>query len=277
MFALKNFFRPLIWSVLIVFFIFLYWKIHSSVISPQAVGTSLFEEVAAPIASTTLSRSEEVFRDAALSVTNFRLSPTSSQFLTIVKMASSTSDLQYSEIPHFVSDWAGPSSTVVINGGYFDEDNSPSGFLVSQGQRVGTRMFDQEKSGLITMQKGNITIRDLDTHPIQKNETFDFALQSYPFLLKHGAGAIAQDSGLKARRTALGIDESGSVYVLFVQSSSLSLYEFMNVLLQTKIPFQDVLNLDGGPSSGLLIRSGEYEKVYNSLTPVPSVLSFSGE
>lgn len=216
----------------------------------------------------------DLFHNKYIDVKNYRLSSTSTEFITIVKIVSSTPSLSYSSIPKFVSDWATASSTVVINAGYFDEDNSPSGYLVAEGQRYGKRMFDQERSGLIVIAGGKLSIRDLKSKPVEEGEKFEFALQSYPFLIKNGAGAIAQDSGLKARRTAVGMDRSGNVYVLFVQSSSFSLYEFMNVLLQTKISFQDVLNLDGGPSSGIVIRSGEYEKVYNSLTPVPSVLSF---
>src|SRR3989338_7320618 len=39
----------------------------------------------------------------------------------------------YSETPRFVSDWGGGKQRVVVNGGFFHEDYSPSGYLVARG------------------------------------------------------------------------------------------------------------------------------------------------
>ncbi len=184
--------------------------------------------------------------------------------------------IEYASSSQFVSQWASTidTSQIVINGAYFHEDYSPSGFLVVDGKRVGERMFDQDKSGLIAIDTDGLEIRDLTTTPILPEESFDFALQSYPFLIKNGQPSIQTDSGLKARRTAIGIDDTQNVYVVALTADEISLYEFMNKLVETGIPFVHVLNLDGGPSTGIIADWGEHQLSFNSFTPVSSVVRF---
>ncbi len=197
----------------------------------------------------------------------------------IIKLEPGTysAEIEYdNQSPRFVSQWEDASSTeqIVINGAYFHEDYSPSGFLVVDGIEIGERMFDQDKSGLLVISKTGVSIRDLAVSPIQTNERFDFALQSYPFLIKNGQPGIQTDSGLKARRTAIGIDADQNVYVIALTADEVSLYEFMSTLVATGIPFVHVLNLDGGPSTGIVANWGDKSFSMNSFTPVSSVVQF---
>ncbi len=184
--------------------------------------------------------------------------------------------IEFASSSQFVSQWASTidTSQIVINGAYFHEDYTPSGFLVIESERVGERMFDQDKSGLIVIDKDGLEIRDLAVSPIVPEESFDFALQSYPFLIKDGKPAIQTDSGLQARRTAIGIDDKQNVYVIALTADEISLYEFMNKLVATGIPFVHVLNLDGGPSTGIIADWEEHRLSFNSFTPVSSVVRF---
>ena len=135
-------------------------------------------------------------------------------------------------------------------------------------------MFDQDKSGLLVIQDGQFSIRDLNIAPFTKNETFDFALQSFPFLIKDAKPAIQTDSGKYARRTAVGIDADKNIYILTATTKELTLYQFMTELLHTKIPFTYVLNLDGGPSTGVQANWNGEELLENSMTGVSSILRF---
>lgn len=158
--------------------------------------------------------------------------------------------------PNLMSEWSSKGYQVLVNAAYFNEDKTPSGYLIVNGETIGKEIFDQDKSGLLLIQDDKLSIRDLATEPLAEDETFDFALQSYPFLIKNHQEAIKEDSGQKARRSAIGTDKDGNVYVLISDSPNLSLYEFMNILYDSGIDFENVLNLDGGPSSGLYINFG---------------------
>lgn len=174
-----------------------------------------------------------------------------------------------------LSDWAKElDASIVINGAYFNEDYSPSGYLKINNQRIGELIFDQSKSGLIQVNNGEFTIRDLAVDPLQTGEELDFGLQSFPFLIKNSKAAIKEDSGKTARRTALGFDNDGLVYIIIADLVHISLYDLMNKLLDTKIDFTYVLNLDGGPSSGISIDLEGYDNTKDSVVKVPSVILF---
>lgn len=175
-----------------------------------------------------------------------------------------------------ISQWSQQfPDSVIINGEYFHLDNTPAGYLSIDGTSIGTDIFDQDKSGLFSVLDGQPEIRDLAVQPIREDESFDFALQSYPFIIKNQQPAIKEDSGKEARRSAIGIDQDGSIYLILSNQPNLTLYEFMNILVDSGISFQNVLNLDGGPSSGLAINLRGAELLIDSETTVPNVLKFS--
>lgn len=173
--------------------------------------------------------------------------------------------------PKYISDWANEyDAEIVINGAYFNEDYSPSGYLKVNDERVGELIFDQNKSGLIQIDNDIFQIRNLAINPLETGESLDYGLQSFPFLIMDGKAAISEDSGKRARRTALGIDKSGNIYIIFVDLDHITLYELMGKLINAGIDFDYVLNLDGGPSSGLSIFGDNKD----SVSKVPSVILF---
>lgn len=186
-----------------------------------------------------------------------------------------------SKEPKFVRQWAEafPDALIIANGVYFNEDFSPTGMLVASSTRVGKGQFDRERSGFLILSP---KFRIADT----KKETVDVhtlveAGQSYPFLIKGGAAALAKDSGLRARRTFIGEDAEGRAYLGIVSNAEITLFALMQTLRDADIPWRHVLNLDGGPSSGLAARhggqsSGNFSsgnlEIFNSHTPVPNVM-----
>ncbi len=195
---------------------------------------------------------------------------------TIIKLEheSFAVQIEYDPQGKFISEWKNGGQEIVINGAYFDTDYTPSGLLIINKKRIGKRMFGQNKTGLIAVTNNLTSIRDLAVSPVKDNESLDFALQSYPFLIKNSLPALSSDSGKKARRTALGVDMEKNVYIITATSYQPTLYEFMNQIVATKIPFTFVLNLDGGPSTGLFANWGETQLQMDSFTKVSSVIRF---
>lgn len=163
-----------------------------------------------------------------------------------------------------------PDATLLVNAAYFHEDLSPSGLLISEGKRVGDRSFDLDKSGLITLAP-QVRILDTATETFNENKLTE-ALQSYPFLMKDSEAAVKENSGLSARRTFIGTDKTGHAYIGIVNLTDLTLYRLSQLLDGMEVEWDNVLNLDGGPSSGLIVRTPEWNERMDSLTPVGSVI-----
>lgn len=183
--------------------------------------------------------------------------------------------LQSSEKARRISEWE-MNDGIIMNGGYFDKDLSPAGFLVIEQKIVSIRKFDQDKSGLLEIKNGIMKIRDLRSDPWQTDEPNpDFALQSYPFLIKGSKPALQSDSGLKSRRTAIGMDARGRIYFFISNAYYLSLFEMMQQIRAMSLHLEAVLNLDGGTSTGIKVNLSQYQYLVDSLVAVPQVIKFS--
>ncbi len=182
--------------------------------------------------------------------------------------------LSDTDAPKSVAEWAkaAQGEAAVINGTYFNEDHSPSGFVAVDGKRIGNRSFDSDKSGLLLFVP---ELRIVDT----KREKTDLdatrlanAAQSYPFYVLDGKPAISKDSGQVSRRSFIGQDEQGRTYLGVVPNDFVSLYALMRILADAGVSWRDVLNLDGGPSTGLVVTFGGATDAYDSFDPVPNVI-----
>ena len=69
-----------------------------------------------------------------------------------------------------------------------------------------------------------------------------------------GQGGYSDDSVLRARRTAIGQDTSGRILLVVASSGTFTLAEMSQFLLNSDFDLAVALNLDGGASSGLLLR-----------------------
>lgn len=159
---------------------------------------------------------------------------------------------------------------MVLNGSYFHEDLLPSGYFVSQRERVGQRAFDFDKSGFLVARNGVFDIVSVSSE--EQLMLYDFVLQSYPYFIRDGKKAIESDSEKRARRTFIGLDAKGYVYLGVVPYGDLSLFELMHILDSLPIDFVHVLNLDGGTSTGLVVDMGEYEEKVHAYVKVPNVV-----
>lgn len=175
--------------------------------------------------------------------------------------------------PQALKDWqVKKEGHIVVNGGYFHPDYTPSGMIVVDGEKINKRQFDSYRSGAVIVQNGHLQIADLAHSTAVLQEPMEYAIQSYPFYIKNGQPSITIDTKKKARRTVIGIDEHEMVYLMLVGSSDLSLFQLMEIISVMPVPFRHVLNLDGGRFSGLVADIDGHQEVVNGSSRVPNVL-----
>lgn len=174
-------------------------------------------------------------------------------------------DFAYSTSAKTIASWMSeyPSATAIVNGVYFHEDYTPSGDLIDEGKRTTNRRFDLDKSEYLMLAPvfgiGNATSIE--------------AGQSYPVLVRDGEAAVSSDSGKTARRTFAGVREEGKAVFGVLTEGEVSLFELAQELARSELELDSALNLDGGPSTGMMVR--EPEESMNSIFPVPVVIVIS--
>ncbi len=175
-----------------------------------------------------------------------------------------------SDKPTPVGTWAAdfPNAVAVMNGVYFREDFSPAGYLVDDGKMVGSSSFDEDKSGYIELAPKVAIVHGQEALDKHANEVG----QSYPFLIDDGQAAVAADSGQMARRSFIGLDRQGNVYLGIIADDEVSLFVLAQELAGLKVDWTNVINLDGGPSSGLVVSAGDQGELIDSFVPVPNVI-----
>ncbi len=114
--------------------------------------------------------------------------------------------------------------------------------------------------------------------PSKRIPPMTFGVQGWPTLLWRRelvAELAAIDSGDMARRTAVGVDDTGRV-LWIVDNLGSTLPSFAYRLQQADLGLVDVVNLDGGASTGLRWRAapGEPQTGVDSL-PIPCAITLS--
>ncbi len=182
-------------------------------------------------------------------------------------------DLEYDEQAESVTDWSDKVSdeVVVFNGFYFLEDNTPAGQMIVNAESIGGEPFDYGKSGAIVFKPTFGISQAIDPH-WQELKTVEDGAQSFPFLIKNGQPAIKEDSGLLARRTFMGTDINSNIYVGIVWKDNVSLHDLSQDLEEIEVDWGHVLNLDGGPSTGIVVHTDGFVDSLDSGSPVPTVV-----
>jgi uncharacterized protein YigE (DUF2233 family) len=167
---------------------------------------------------------------------------------------------------------------VLINAGFYQEDYTPAGLLVSGGERYGLS-FDAisltpgAAEGMFSLTGGLPQIRRLSTAPYDPAEPLDEAVQGLPMLIDGGLPVDFDLPERTALRTAVALDSSGRVLIIHVSAGQVSLPRLRDWLAaQTDLGITAALNLDGGPSTGLGV-GGPWPVRRTSISKVPSVLA----
>jgi exopolysaccharide biosynthesis protein len=175
--------------------------------------------------------------------------------------------------PLSLNDWMKKTKAIaVINGGYFDEENHPTGLLVADGQSYGTSY--QGFGGMLSVStKGKIDLRSLRQQPYDpSSEQLQEAVQSSPMLMLGGKRTTFNDNAVTDRRTVVAIDKQGKLLIIIVPGRSFSLDELADLLASSDLGITIALNLDGGASTGLYLNSGKKNIMIEPITTLPIVL-----
>lgn len=139
---------------------------------------------------------------------------------------------------------------LVVNGGYFTEELVATGRVVVDG--VGNGTSYRGFGGMLAITADSLEIRSLAERPYDPNEPLQYALQSFPMLVKPGGEmGFLEEDGMRGRRTVVALDENGRLLFIIAASGSFTLHELSRYLVESDLELEVALNLDGGTSTGL--------------------------
>jgi exopolysaccharide biosynthesis protein len=164
-----------------------------------------------------------------------------------------------------------------INANYFDENGRALGFLKAAAQEINRTV---SQSSLFT---GIFGIHNLSPFIVHRDEfqpaRADEALQCGPLLLRHGkALEISRGYGRYSRRAVIGLDKEQRLLlgITAVVLGGLSWVELQELFSANEWGLQarDLLNLDGGGSAQLYIKTKTMEEFVPGTAEVPVAIGF---
>jgi hypothetical protein len=154
--------------------------------------------------------------------------------------------------------WLADSGALIaLNGGYYRAEGEmlvPTGLTIVNGEAIGESYGDF--AGMLAINETQARLRWLAQAPYNPEEPLTSALQSFPLLVKPGGemGFPAElEDYQQARRTVIAQDRAGNFLLLVAPRGYFTLHQLSAYLVQSDLDLDIALNLDGGPSSGLLL------------------------
>ena len=150
-------------------------------------------------------------------------------------------------------------ASIVINGGFWDPDREPEGLTVIGGRVLVP--FDADLGGgVLVVEGGRARVLDAEAGEPLVRPGWAFAQQAKPRLVVGGQVNIERDTGRRADRTAVCLRDGGRTIELVHARTAderrgrdgPTLFRFAHTLVAKGC--EDALNLDGGPSSGMVWR-----------------------
>lgn len=182
-------------------------------------------------------------------------------------------DVAYHETPQSIEDWQKETNALmVVNGGFFREENEkliPNGLTVINGQAFGSS-YDSF-GGMLTIYHTGAELRWLAQKPYYPGELLIAGLQSFPILVKPGGelGFPAEfEDNVRARRTVIAQDKDGRILFIITPRGHFTLHQLSLYLIESDINLDIALNLDGGPSSGVMLSEPREIIPSQSLLPI---------
>jgi uncharacterized protein YigE (DUF2233 family) len=172
-----------------------------------------------------------------------------------------------------------PSLALAVNAGFFDRDLSASGLLISEG----AKLAETRRGG----GSGILIVRDSRAELLGRDDALpaklDFAVQCGPRLIERdGSVGIHRNDEKRAARTVACVRDAGRQLDLIVaftperRGDGPTLFELaqrlsMPLAAGDKSGCEAALNLDGGPSTGMVVPAVP-ELRYDPVGPVPFAL-----
>ena len=168
-------------------------------------------------------------------------------------------------------------AVVTINANYFDEKGKPLAFLKTATGEINRNV---SKHALYT---GVFGVRDSIPFIVHRDDfqltQAQEAIQSGPLLLKQGAAMEnIPGAGRYSRRAVIGIDKQQRLIVGVTDTvlGGLSFPELQELFSRAEWQLEttELLNLDGGGSAQLYIRTRSHEEFISGTSEVPVVIGF---
>jgi uncharacterized protein YigE (DUF2233 family) len=179
--------------------------------------------------------------------------------------------------PQRVSEWLTESKALLaVNGNFFDPQNRALSLVIQDGQVSGAPY--EGFGGMFAVSDAAVRVRSNVTEPYA-GEALTAALQNFPMLVLPGGAPNMQidDNGRVAPRTAVAQDRSGRIVFVASPTPAFTLTEFGQWLAASDLDLDAALNLDGGTSTGLVLRSGNRTLGTDSWVQVPNVIVVEGK
>ncbi len=175
--------------------------------------------------------------------------------------------------PQSLSAWQTETDAlVVLNGGFFTEEYVATGLIIVDGQASGTSYG--AFAGMFTVMDGLPELRWLAERPYSADEPLQYALQSFPLLIKPG-GVLGypDEDGRANRRTVIGMDRNGRILILLTPWGYFTLHQLSQFLVESDLDLEIALNLDGGTSTGLIL--SDPDETIPAFIPLPAIISIT--
>lgn len=173
-----------------------------------------------------------------------------------------------------VRDWFNALKPVaLINGGYFDVRGRPTALVVFDGIRRG-ESYEGFGGMVVINAEGKFELRSLRQQPYDPDEPLQQAMQSSPMLIQPG-GTVSElepDTD-RSRRTVIARDTQGRILLIVVSAPVFTLPELAQILKHSDLELDAALNLDGGRSTGLYLRTDAAIVKIDSMERLPLVLA----
>ncbi len=178
-------------------------------------------------------------------------------------------DLAYNKDPKRLSEWAeNLDSDIIINGAFFTEEFIPTGLFTDESLVIAKVPYTDKTVGTVSFKDGHMSL----------GKNGEDVFQSFPFLIRPDKSeAIKEDSEKIARRTIIGQDATDHSYIIIFDATPLSLFDASTLLPQMLPELVWALNLDGGPSTGVIVRDDTNPVTLLPATALPIVLSVKME
>lgn len=164
-----------------------------------------------------------------------------------------------------------------INANYFDEKGRPLAYLKTIEKEINRAVSKHRLyTGVFGLgDAGPFVIHRDDFQPAQASQ----ALQCGPLLVHRGAAVDGMEGSTRsARRSVVGLDKDNRVLIGVTDAviGGLSFSEVQELFSQAKwhLDAVELLNLDGGGSAQLYLKSGKFEEWLPGTSEVPVAIGF---
>ena len=162
-----------------------------------------------------------------------------------------------------------PEAVAFINTSFYDENNVPLGLVIADG--VASGFSYQDRGGTFFVQNDTPRLQSVLSGPLDTT-SLQQAVQTFPMLMINGAQSYRQDTP-SARRSAVGIDQQGHILLMVTSRGGTTLNGLSEFLAQSDMSLVNAMNFDGGGSSMMTVRAGDFVYRFASIDSVPVVLA----